>query len=43
MAYWPAHQAHDNASDEETAAALGLDEAAARRLLARLGRWNPHY
>ncbi|GAA0289964.1 hypothetical protein GCM10010302_30500 [Streptomyces polychromogenes] len=38
--YWAARATQDDATPEQAAVALGLSEAAARRELARLGRWN---
>ncbi|KAA6223997.1 hypothetical protein CP973_20600 [Streptomyces albofaciens JCM 4342] len=40
--YWPAHDARRDTSPEKAAAALGLNEDAARKLMARFGRWNPY-
>ncbi|MFJ1747912.1 hypothetical protein ACIOJD_16905 [Streptomyces sp. NPDC088116] len=40
--YWPAHDARQDATTEQAAAALGLDQNAARRLVARFGRWSPY-
>ncbi|MGW6918012.1 hypothetical protein ACWGB8_29995 [Kitasatospora sp. NPDC054939] len=40
--YWAAHDARHDTGPEQAAAALGLDEDAARRLLARFGRWHPY-
>ncbi|MFI8194152.1 hypothetical protein ACIF8T_36375 [Streptomyces sp. NPDC085946] len=37
-AHWPALDASRNTTGEQTAAALGLNEAAAQDLLARFGR-----
>lgn len=39
-AYWPAREARQD--PERAATALGLDEGAARQLLARFGRWIPY-
>ncbi|MEV7288113.1 hypothetical protein AB0O01_26700 [Streptomyces sp. NPDC093252] len=41
--YWAARGARGDASRAEAATALGLDEDAARKLLARLGRWSPYF
>jgi hypothetical protein len=41
-AYWPAHEAHQDATLEQAATALGLDEDAARKLMARFGDWSPY-
>ncbi|MFD7677076.1 hypothetical protein [Streptomyces sp. NPDC060187] len=41
-AYWPARDARTDADLGQAAAALGLDESAARALLARFGRWSPY-
>ncbi|MFF5705686.1 hypothetical protein ACFY7H_24855 [Streptomyces sp. NPDC012794] len=40
VGYWAAHCAKKDATPAQTAAALGLTEAAARSELARLGRWG---
>ncbi|MFJ5222850.1 hypothetical protein [Streptomyces sp. NPDC088400] len=40
--YWPAHDARQDATAEQAAAALGLDQNAARKLVARFGRWSPY-
>ncbi|MFD0571362.1 hypothetical protein ACFQ0T_21885 [Kitasatospora gansuensis] len=42
VGYWAAHDARRDADPEQAAVALGLDEAAALELLARLGRWSPY-
>ncbi|MFD7450460.1 hypothetical protein [Kitasatospora sp. NPDC059827] len=42
VAFWPARNAWNDNSTEQIAAALGLNEADARRLLHRFGRWNPY-
>ncbi|MDH6626116.1 hypothetical protein M2271_003933 [Streptomyces sp. LBL] len=42
VGYWPAHDARQDTTAEQAAAALGLDEDAARKLLARFGRWSPY-
>jgi hypothetical protein len=42
-AYWPALDVSRNATDEQTAAALGLNEDAARDLLARFGRLRGYH
>ncbi|MFH8558891.1 hypothetical protein ACH4FE_35615 [Streptomyces celluloflavus] len=42
VAYWPAHDARRDASIEQVAAALGLNEGATRGLMARFGRWSPY-
>ncbi|MEJ8650753.1 hypothetical protein WKI65_22345 [Streptomyces sp. MS1.AVA.3] len=34
--------ARGDATVEQAAAALGLNEDAARKLMARLGRWSPY-
>ncbi|SEQ89675.1 hypothetical protein SAMN04487983_100943 [Streptomyces sp. yr375] len=39
--YWPAHNAGRNTPLTQ-AAALGLNEEAARKLLSRFGRWSPY-
>jgi hypothetical protein len=41
-AYWPALDVSRNATSEQTAAALGLNEGAAQDLLARFGRLSPY-
>ncbi|MER5730313.1 hypothetical protein ABT084_18595 [Streptomyces sp. NPDC002138] len=38
--YWAANGTRTDLTPEQAAAALGLDEAATRRLLARFGRWD---
>ncbi|WP_032918590.1 hypothetical protein [Streptomyces rimosus] len=40
--YWPAHDARQDTSPEQAAAALGLNEDEARKLMARFGRWSPY-
>ncbi|RPF43648.1 hypothetical protein EDD96_0150 [Streptomyces sp. Ag109_G2-6] len=40
--YWVARSAQHDATPAQAATALGLTEAAARRELARLGRWSPY-
>ncbi|MEW1721633.1 hypothetical protein [Streptomyces sp. NPDC093109] len=40
--YWPARDAQQDTTTEQAAAALGLNEDAARKLLARFGRWSPY-
>ncbi|MFI1259109.1 hypothetical protein ACH4U6_35940 [Streptomyces netropsis] len=42
VAYWPAHEARKNATSEQAATALGLNESDARKLMARFGRWSPY-
>ncbi|MFF3110958.1 hypothetical protein ACFVSN_17410 [Kitasatospora sp. NPDC057904] len=42
VAYWAAHDARDDASLEQAAGALGLNEDDARHLLARFGGWSPY-
>ncbi|MFF8788047.1 hypothetical protein [Streptomyces sp. NPDC015125] len=42
VGYWPAHDARQDATAEQAAAALGLDEDEARKLMARFGRWSPY-
>ncbi|MEU5208750.1 hypothetical protein [Streptomyces sp. NPDC020742] len=42
VGYWPAHDARQGTTPEQAAAALGLDEDAARKLLAHFGRWSPY-
>ncbi|MFE1057027.1 DsbA family protein [Streptomyces rochei] len=41
-AYWPAHETRQDTPLERAASALGLDEDAARRLMARFGGWSPY-
>ncbi|MFG2440542.1 hypothetical protein [Streptomyces sp. NPDC048508] len=41
-AYWPARDARRDAGLVQAAAVLGLDEAGARAVLARFGRWSPY-
>ncbi|WP_329374875.1 hypothetical protein [Streptomyces sp. NBC_01483] len=40
-AYWPAHAVRQDAPLEQAAIALGPDEDAARKLMARFGDWSP--
>ncbi|MER7467857.1 hypothetical protein [Streptomyces sp. NPDC097981] len=40
--YWAARATRQDLDDAQVAAALGLDEDAARTELARLGRWSPY-
>ncbi|MGG7568717.1 hypothetical protein [Streptomyces sirii] len=42
VGYWPAHDARQDATAEQAAAALGLNEDAARKLMARFGGWSPY-
>ncbi|MFE2041201.1 hypothetical protein ACFXAZ_09755 [Streptomyces sp. NPDC059477] len=42
VGYRAAHDARADATDEQAASALGLNERAARTLLARLGGWHPY-
>ncbi|MFJ2605691.1 hypothetical protein ACIQOU_14695 [Streptomyces sp. NPDC091279] len=42
VGYWPAREARWDTTPEQAAAALGLDEEAARKVMARFGRWNPY-
>ncbi|REK84462.1 hypothetical protein DY245_43195 [Streptomyces inhibens] len=42
VGYWPAHDARRDATAEQAAAALGLNEDAARKLMARFGGWSPY-
>ncbi|WP_434597933.1 hypothetical protein [Streptomyces sp. A5-4] len=42
VAYWPAHDARQDATPGQAATALGLNEDAARKLMARFGRWSPY-
>ncbi|WP_405765264.1 hypothetical protein [Streptomyces sp. NBC_01538] len=42
VAYWPAHQVQRDTTTVQAAAALGLNEAATRKLMARFGRWSPY-
>ncbi|MGW8556639.1 hypothetical protein [Streptomyces tubercidicus] len=42
VGYWPAHDARQDSTAEQAAAALGLNEDEARELMARLGRWSPY-
>ncbi|MCX4404025.1 transposase family protein [Streptomyces sp. NBC_01764] len=41
-AYWPAREARQDGDPEQAATAQGLDGGAARKLLARSGRWRPY-
>ncbi|MGW7575666.1 hypothetical protein [Streptomyces sp. NPDC054765] len=42
VGYWPAHDARQDTTAEQAAAALGLNEDAARKLMARFGGWSPY-
>ncbi|MEU8787080.1 hypothetical protein [Streptomyces sp. NPDC048637] len=42
VGYWPAHDAGRDASAEQVAGTLGLDEEGARMLMARFGGWSPY-
>lgn len=42
VGYWPAHEARRDTTAEQAAAALGLTEDAARKLMARFGGWSPY-
>ncbi|MBM4795954.1 hypothetical protein HXP44_28845 [Streptomyces sioyaensis] len=42
VGYWPAHHARRDTTVEQAAAALGLNEDAARKLMARFGGWSPY-
>ncbi|MFD8979573.1 hypothetical protein [Streptomyces sp. NPDC059564] len=42
VGYWAARGTRHDLSTGQAAAALGLDEAAARKLMARFGRWSPY-
>ncbi|MBT2509454.1 hypothetical protein J7I98_26970 [Streptomyces sp. ISL-98] len=42
VGYWSAHDARKGATPEQAATALGLNEDAARKLMARFGRWSPY-
>ncbi|MFF2812239.1 hypothetical protein ACFVT2_34705 [Streptomyces sp. NPDC058000] len=42
VGYWPAHDARQDTTVEQAAAALGLNEDAARKLMARFGGWSPY-
>ncbi|WP_240509171.1 hypothetical protein [Streptomyces agglomeratus] len=42
VGYWAAHDARKDATLEQAAAAFGLNEDAARKLMARFGRWSPY-
>ncbi|MFI1304050.1 hypothetical protein [Streptomyces sioyaensis] len=42
VGYWPAHDARRDTTVEQAAAALGLNEDAARKLMARFGGWSPY-
>ncbi|MFD4240541.1 hypothetical protein ACFWP3_02870 [Streptomyces sp. NPDC058525] len=42
VGYWAARHAQQDLTPAQAAAALGLDKSAARRLMARFGRWNPY-
>ncbi|MFD3540414.1 hypothetical protein ACFWUQ_13060 [Streptomyces sp. NPDC058662] len=40
VGYWAARSARHDVSPEQAAASLGLDKEAARRVMARFGRWS---
>ncbi|MFD3418826.1 hypothetical protein [Streptomyces decoyicus] len=42
VGYWAAHDARRDTTAEQAASALGLNEDAARKLMARFGRWSPY-
>ncbi|WP_204357837.1 MULTISPECIES: hypothetical protein [unclassified Streptomyces] len=42
VGYWAARGTANDLDTAQAAAALGLDENAARKLMARLGRWSPY-
>ncbi|MCX4775426.1 hypothetical protein [Streptomyces sp. NBC_01264] len=42
VGYWAARGTANDLDTEQAAAQFGLDEDAARKLLARLGRWSPY-
>ncbi|MFI0219873.1 hypothetical protein [Streptomyces lydicus] len=42
VGYWPACDARRDTTVEQAASALGLSEDAARKLMARFGRWSPY-
>ncbi|MEU8779838.1 hypothetical protein [Streptomyces sp. NPDC048606] len=42
LGYWAAHGTRHDLDTAQAAAALGLDETATRKLLARFGRWSPY-
>ncbi|MFE2159895.1 hypothetical protein ACFW9M_19005 [Streptomyces lydicus] len=42
VGYWPAHDARQDTTVEQAAVALGLNEDAARKLMARFGGWSPY-
>ncbi|MEV7523513.1 hypothetical protein [Streptomyces sp. NPDC091371] len=42
VGYWAARDTRDDLSAAQAAAALGLDEDATRKVLARFGRWSPY-
>lgn len=42
VGYGPAHDARQDTTAEQAAAALGLTEEAARKLMARFGGWSPY-
>ncbi|MER0443594.1 hypothetical protein ABR738_03255 [Streptomyces sp. Edi4] len=43
IGYWAAHDARQDATLAQAAAALGLSESETRKLLARFGRWSLYY
>ncbi|MFI6475267.1 hypothetical protein ACIBL5_34020 [Streptomyces sp. NPDC050516] len=42
VGYWAAHGGQRDATAEQAAAALGLNENETRKTLARFGRWSLH-
>ncbi|MFF3215580.1 hypothetical protein ACFYYB_33745 [Streptomyces sp. NPDC002886] len=42
VGYWAARGAANDLDTKQAAAQLGLNEVAARKLLARFGRWSPY-
>ncbi|WP_407841333.1 hypothetical protein ACE1OC_40875 [Streptomyces sp. DSM 116496] len=42
VGYWAARNTASDLDTAQAASHLGLDEHAARKLLARFGRWSPH-
>ncbi|MEV5480016.1 MULTISPECIES: hypothetical protein [Streptomyces] len=42
VGYWPAHDARRDTTAAKAAAALGLNEDAARKLMARFGGWSSY-
>ncbi|WP_158071237.1 hypothetical protein [Streptomyces sp. CB00455] len=42
VGYWAAHGTADDSNTEEATVQFGVNEDAARKLMARFGRWGPY-